>query len=305
MSETKLSPDFIHRLENALRLAGYGSAWLPAESINEELQREIQEVFSHYNISTEVSPRSQNRAIKRSHKTPSAIAPKNDRQKGNQPVLKAASNALEHRTQIPQPEKKPIASLHPEHAANLDSLHFRVRDCQNCDLCMERKLVVFGQGNLKAEILFIGDYPDSEDDRKGIVFFGKAGKLLTQMIHSIGINRDAVYLTSLLKCHPVDGHKIKQKEIDACLPILKKQIELLKPIFIVTLGNLATKALIPNAAGINQIRGQLNSYLGISVIPTYHPAYLFKRPSAKTQLWTDMRKIRQLVTTNATPRNSI
>ncbi len=154
---------------------------------------------------------------------------------------------------------------------------------------------MFGQGNRHAKVLFVGDYPEEEDDRRGMAFIGRAGKLLTQMIHAIGINRDAVFLTSLLKCRPAAEYRLGREEVRACLPILDRQIALIEPAVLVTLGNLATKALIPEAKGIALMRGRHCSYRGIRVVPTYHPAYLFKRVSAAGQVWEDMQRIERLL----------
>jgi DNA polymerase len=180
-----------------------------------------------------------------------------------------------------------------EEAESLYSLRLRVRDCNRCKLCMTRKKVVTGQGNANAKLVFVGEGPGAEEDRSGWAFVGAAGKLLTQIIQSIGISRDSVYICNVVKCRPPGNRNPEQEEIRECLPILLKQIELLKPELIVTLGNVATKALIPKALGIMKMRGKVNYFGDIPLIPTFHPSYLLRNPNAVEAVWNDMRLVRQ------------
>lgn len=194
--------------------------------------------------------------------------------------------------------------LDPLTATNLDSLRLRLRECARCKLCENRSTVVFGQGNQKAEIVLIGEGPGEEEDRTGLAFVGKAGKLLTQMIHSIGINRDAVYICNIVKCRPPGNRNPEIDEVEACFPFLKMQLEFIKPKLIVTLGNVATKTLIPGAQGIVKMRGRIIDYQGITLIPTFHPSYLLRNLAALSDVWNDMRKIRQVLFSQHVSRNT-
>jgi len=196
----------------------------------------------------------------------------------------------------PEPSVIPgIRNMDPMQAATLDSLRLRLRDCDRCALCRDRNKLVFGQGNIKADLVFIGEGPGADEDKSGIAFVGKAGKLLTQMIHSIGINRESVFICNIVKCRPPGNRNPTPDEINTCSPFLLKQLEILNPRLIVTLGNIATKTLLPEASGIMRMRGRLSSFRGIPLIPTFHPSYLLRNPSALELVWNDMKQIRQLL----------
>ncbi|NQU63098.1 MAG: uracil-DNA glycosylase [SAR324 cluster bacterium] len=180
-------------------------------------------------------------------------------------------------------------------AKTLDSLKLRLRNCNRCNLCNERQTVVCGQGNIYSELVFIGEGPGADEDKSGIAFVGKAGKLLTQMIHAIGINRESVFICNVVKCRPPGNRNPEPEEIAICSQFLLKQLEILKPKLIVTLGNIATKTLLPHAAGIMKMRGQLTTFREIQLIPTLHPSYLLRNPSALNLVWDDMRHIRQVL----------
>ncbi len=196
-----------------------------------------------------------------------------------------------------QPEREQ-KTLDPLAAQSLDSLHLRIKNCLDCNLGHSRVNLVFGQGNQEADLLFIGEAPTEEEDRSGNIYNSPAGKLLTQIITSIGVSRESVYFCNTLKCKVPVGQKLGKEEIQACSGILGKQIALLKPKLIVTLGNVATKALIPNAGPITKIRGTMQVYEGIKVIPTFHPNYLLHTHTHLPQMWDDMRIIRQALFMN-------
>lgn len=198
----------------------------------------------------------------------------------------------------PEPEQAAVqvSDKDPlETATNLDSLRIRIHNCEKCNLSQERKTIVFGQGNRQSDIMFIGEGPGEEEDRQGQPFVGKAGKLLTQIIHSIGMNRDAVYITNAVKCRPPANRNPKAQELDACFPILNRQIHFIDPKLIVTLGNIAMHQLIPEAPGIMKARGNMYQYMGIPVLPVFHPSYLLRNPSSLHLMWEDMRRIRQFI----------
>ncbi|MDX2471915.1 MAG: uracil-DNA glycosylase [SAR324 cluster bacterium] len=192
-----------------------------------------------------------------------------------------------------QPAENQTRTLDPLAAKSLDSLHLRIKNCLDCDLGHARVNLIFGQGNQEADLLFIGEAPTAEEDRSGSIYNSPTGRLLSQIITSIGISRESVYFCNTLKCKVPEGAKPTVTEIKACSGILGKQIALLKPKLIVTLGNVATKALIPNAGPISKIRGTEQVYQGIMVIPTFHPNYLTHTHTHLPQMWDDMRIIRQ------------
>jgi len=193
----------------------------------------------------------------------------------------------------------------------LDELARSVKDCQNCNLGETRINLVFGAGNSKAELMFVGEGPGFDEDRVGIPFVGKAGQLLTKIIESIGLTREKVYISNIVKCHPMrdpnhpemrgNDRPPSQDEVARCLPILLKQIGIIKPKIICTLGSPATKALLNLGEGIGKVRGKFYDFYPpyggfgkpIRVIPTYHPAYLLRDPERKSELWEDMKRIRE------------
>ena len=197
----------------------------------------------------------------------------------------------------------------------LDDLARGVKDCQKCKLGETRINLVFGAGNPKAELMFVGEGPGFDEDRLGIPFVGKAGQLLTKIIESIGLTREKVYISNIVKCHPmIDPHHPEmrgndrppaQDEVAQCLPILLKQIGIIKPKIICTLGSPATKALLNLSEGIGKVRGKFYDFYPpyggfgkpIKVIPTYHPAYLLRDPKKKSEVWEDMKKIKEAMKT--------
>lgn len=196
-----------------------------------------------------------------------------------------------------EPPSSPLSmkNLDPLAAKTLDSMRLRLRDCSRCELCNERSKVVFGQGNINADLVFVGEGPGAEEDKSGIAFVGRAGKLLTQMIHAIGVNREAVYICNIVKCRPPGNRNPNGEEIATCSPFLLRQLEILQPRLIVTMGNIATKTLVPEAMGIMKMRGRLTAFHGTPLIPTFHPSYLLRNPSALTLVWNDMKQIRQVL----------
>ena len=162
---------------------------------------------------------------------------------------------------------------------------------QTCELCKLRAgcvQTVFGNGNEHANWLFIGEAPGMEEDVSGIPFSGTAGALLDNMLISMGLKRDQVYLAGVIKCRPEEDRHPHVGEISACLPYLKRQIELIQPKIIVTLGKTAASALLATDASIASLRGTLHNYKTIPLVVTYHPAYLLRSPMEKAKAWQDL-----------------
>jgi DNA polymerase len=188
------------------------------------------------------------------------------------------------------------------HARLLDDVRHTVEQCRKCPLGHVRLRAVFGTGDPHAHLMFIGEGPGYEEDHQGVPFVGPAGRLLNAMIKAIGMSRESVYIANIVKCHPmIDPLHSDQRnndrpptaeEVNACLPYLDQQIELIKPLVLCSLGASATKALLKTTDGITQLRGQSFSYRGIVLIPTYHPSALLRNPSLKRQSWEDLKKVR-------------
>lgn len=159
--------------------------------------------------------------------------------------------------------------------------------------------VVWGTGNLNAELMLIGEAPGEEEDRQRLPFVGRSGQLLTKMLASIEIQRGEIYITNLLKCRPPENRNPTPVEIEVCRPFLARQIAIIQPKVIAALGSFAARSLLQfdKKTVISKVRGQIFSYEGIPCIPTFHPAYLLRNPSAKKEAWEDWKKIKSLLET--------
>lgn len=164
-------------------------------------------------------------------------------------------------------------------------------DCRRCKLASGRKNLVFGVGNPKAELLFIGEAPGADEDRQGIPFVGKAGQLLTKIIRAMGLSRDDVYICNIIKCRPPENRDPENDEIEQCEPFLVRQVEAIEPKVIVTLGRFAAQSLLRSTAPISRIRGRWQSWRGVPVMPTFHPAFLLRNPEQKRPVWEDMQEV--------------
>ena len=163
--------------------------------------------------------------------------------------------------------------------------------CEKCRLAKSRTQVVYGVGNPNADLMFIGEAPGRDEDIKGEPFVGRAGQLLTDIIKAMGLGRDDVYIANVVKCRPPENRNPEQDELDACRPHIRRQIEIIQPKVIVTLGRFALQSLTEKGYAISSVRGHWLDYNGIKVMPTYHPAYLLRTPSAKKEVWADMKKV--------------
>lgn len=174
----------------------------------------------------------------------------------------------------------------------LDLIRESLGDCRRCKLCLGRKTIVFGQGNPRAELMFIGEAPGAEEDEQGLAFVGRAGQLLTRIIEAIEMRREEVYITNVVKCRPPENRKPEEDEMAACEPFLLRQINAIGPKVICLLGGVAAQALLKTKEPISRLRGKWIDYHGYKVIATYHPAYLLRNPNDKRLVWADMQKVR-------------
>lgn len=168
--------------------------------------------------------------------------------------------------------------------------------CTRCKLhTLGRSQVVFGVGHPKARLMFVGEAPGEEEDRQGEPFVGRAGQLLTRIIEAIGLTRDQVYIANVIKCRPPGNRNPEPDEVATCEPFLFRQLDVVRPRVVVALGKFAAQSLLRSVEPISKIRGREFDFRGATLIPTYHPAYLLRNPSAKREVWEDMKKVRAML----------
>jgi DNA polymerase len=185
--------------------------------------------------------------------------------------------------------------------AQLDQLKEKVSYCKKCSLGKSRLNVVFGVGAINADLVFIGEGPGYDEDHKGEPFIGRAGQLLTKIIEAMKQTRNTVYITNIVKCHPMIDSSNPEKrandrpptleEVKICRCYLDMQLEIINPKIIITLGAFATKGLLGNDESISRMRGIVKEYKHIKLVPTYHPAALLRNPSFKKFVWKDIKKV--------------
>jgi len=219
------------------------------------------------------------------------------------PTPAAPDNCDRNPKSVPQsPGPEPSAACEPNAATlttadpidlsntSLVELETMVSACTRCGLCEGRNRTAFADGNAGADLMFIGEGPGADEDREGIPFVGAAGQLLTKIIGAMKIRREDVYIANIVKCRPPRNRNPEPDEAAACLPYLERQIELVAPKVIVTLGAVPLRFLL-DQKGIRRLRGNWLEYKGIPVMPTFHPSYLLRVPDAKRDVWNDMQQI--------------
>ncbi len=171
--------------------------------------------------------------------------------------------------------------------STLDEVERIASACEKCELSRGRTNVVFGVGNPKARLMFVGEAPGRNEDLQGIPFVGRAGQLLDKILEAAGVERDDVYIGNIIKCRPPNNRTPLTNEIDACIPYLAKQFELIKPRIICTLGLPATHTLLGIRGSMGGLRGKIYRHEDLRVIPTYHPAAALRDPKYKRPIWED------------------
>jgi uracil-DNA glycosylase family 4 len=175
---------------------------------------------------------------------------------------------------------------------SLEEIQKEIGDCRRCKLFKGRKTIVFGEGDPKAAVLFVGEGPGFEEDQQGRPFVGPAGQLLTDIIEKgMKLKRMDVYICNIVKCRPPGNRNPEPDEVKACIAFVKQQIAVIRPKVIVTLGNVPTQNLLGSKAGITKLRGEWQEYQGIPVMPTFHPSYLLRSPGEKGKAWDDIKKV--------------
>jgi len=198
---------------------------------------------------------------------------------------------LPRQSELPAVAPAPVAASAAVAADSLAAIEQELTDCGRCSLCTGRSRVVFGVGNPRARLVLVGEAPGREEDRQGIPFVGEAGQLLDRILLAMGLGRDDVYICNVIKCRPPGNRDPKPEEIAACEPFLQRQLAAIAPELIVTLGKFAAQTLLRDQSPISRLRGQCREYQGIPLMPTYHPAFLLRNPSAKREVWDDMKAV--------------
>ena len=182
-----------------------------------------------------------------------------------------------------------------ERNVTLSVVQRQAKECSKCSLADTRKHVVFGEGDSKARLVFVGEAPGEEEDLQGRPFVGRAGKLLDRLIERVGLRRNEVYICNVLKCRPPHNRDPEPAEVAACVDYLETQLELINPRVICTLGRHAYNALFHTDERITRIRGALTKYKGTLLLPTYHPSFLLRNSDRIREAWGDMERLKQLL----------
>ena len=176
---------------------------------------------------------------------------------------------------------------------NWEDLESSIKGCKKCKLCMTRTNIVFGSGNKNADIMMIGEGPGADEDKEGIPFVGKAGKLMNKAFEGLEINREEIYIANIVKCRPPQNRVPEEDEARACLDYLRNQVILVKPKIIVLLGSTALKNILGKEYGITSARGKWIEKKGILYMPTWHPAALLRDENKKIEFWKDLKEVKE------------
>ncbi len=194
----------------------------------------------------------------------------------------------------------PIMQALAEPSSNLEgieAIRSEIGNCVRCPLHEGRTQIVHSMGNFSARLMFVGEAPGADEDAAGQPFVGRAGKLLTDIIISMGFRREDVFIGNINRCRPPGNRQPLPIETEACRPFLLREVDVIKPRVIVVLGNTATQNLLGIKTPISKIRGEFQEYFGVKVMPTFHPAYLLRDPHKKREVWEDMKKVRDYINT--------
>jgi DNA polymerase len=195
-----------------------------------------------------------------------------------------------------QPQEVQAVRLFSSASEALQAIREDIGDCTRCKLhTLGRTQIVFGVGNPNADLMFVGEAPGADEDIQGEPFVGRAGQLLTKIIEAIGMKREDVYIANVIKCRPPGNRNPEPDEVEQCEQFMFRQVDTIKPKVIVALGKFAAQALLRTNDPITRLRGREYKYRGAVLMPTYHPAYLLRTPSAKREVWEDMKRVREIL----------
>lgn len=199
------------------------------------------------------------------------------------------------------PEKSGVAKILEneviedwQKSGTLDELNSKISSCMKCPLGSTRTNFVFGVGNPNAKVMFIGEAPGADEDAQGEPFVGRAGQLLNKILAAVNLKREEVYICNILKCRPPQNRDPLAAEMETCIPYLEKQIEIIKPQFIICLGRIAAQWLLQTNDTLTRLREKVHKYRDTKLIITYHPAALLRNPNWKRPAWEDMKMFRKL-----------
>lgn len=212
--------------------------------------------------------------------------------KDSSTVYRTANN-IEHKTSTIVSETTNLFNSDLTSYKTLDELYENIHDCQKCSLGATRNKFVFGVGNPNADLMLIGEAPGADEDKQGIPFVGRAGKLLTDILKAINFEREEVYIANILKCRPPNNRDPLPSEREVCKPYLFRQIELIKPKIILCLGKVASNVMLNNTDSLTKMRSEDHELNGIKLMVTYHPAALLRNPHWKKGTWEDVQKVRK------------
>lgn len=241
-----------------------------------------------------------------------SVLSKNQEQiKEEKPITKSAEQKTinQENTKMEKTTKKEPVVQKTKQSKNaeqkLEDLKKQICDCKKCALGQYRLNAVCGSGDPYANIMFVGEGPGFQEDHEGQPFIGRAGDLLTKIIEAMGYKRETVYIANIVKCHPMKNPENPElkgndrpptpEEMQSCQPYLDEQIKIISPKVIITLGASSTRALLKTDDVISSLRGKFTEYMGIPLMPTYHPAALLRNPKLKKDVWHDMQKVMALV----------
>jgi len=190
--------------------------------------------------------------------------------------------------------RKSAAAPVEQKREQLKKFYYEIKDCQKCALARHRTRLVFGSGNPNSTIMLIGEAPGFHEDREGKPFVGKAGQLLDKILKAIGLSRDDVFITNIVKCRPPQNRDPQPDEWQACNFMLKRQIEIIKPEFILILGRIASHVILERDDPIGRLRGQIYDVFNARAVVTYHPAALLRNPGLKRSTWEDVQLFQKL-----------
>jgi len=208
------------------------------------------------------------------------------------PTLPAATAGVQKLEPLPVPAGPSLfEAINKIENDTLPLIRENLGECTRCRLHKTRKKIVFGDGNPNAQLVFVGEGPGADEDAQGLPFVGRAGKLLTQMIEAMGLQRKDVYICNVVKCRPPENRQPEKDEVAECSPFLFRQIDTIGPKVIVCLGSTAAQTILQTNRGISHFRGEWLEFRGRKLMATYHPAYLLRNPAAKSEVWKDLQKV--------------
>jgi DNA polymerase len=206
------------------------------------------------------------------------------------------SASVEREPHLPPAPPEPVLQI-VRSGETLPDIRTDIGDCTRCKLHkLGRTQIVFGVGNPQADLMFVGEAPGADEDIQGFPFVGRAGQLLTKIIEAINLRREDVYIANVIKCRPPHNRNPEPDEVAQCEPFLFRQIDVIQPKVIVALGKFAAQCLLKTTDPITRLRGREFKYRNAILIPTYHPAFLLRTPSAKRDVWEDMKRVRAILT---------